>query len=180
MTGNGAVVLLSGGLDSAVCLALNPDAVTLSIDYGQPHAQSELDAAARVAQHYGVEHVRADASLPTLHAPGDASMLVPGRNLVLLSLAAALAEARNLRRVVFGANADDRDGYPDCRREFIDAARAVMPVEAPLLDMSKEQIGALARRLAVPVDMTWSCYYPAAGEPCGTCDACKSRERALP
>ncbi|MBV9665156.1 MAG: 7-cyano-7-deazaguanine synthase, partial [Actinobacteria bacterium] len=131
-----ALVVLSGGLDSTVCLGLarrdadRVDAVTF--DYGQRH-RVELDHAAAVAAHYGVEHLvvpidltgwggsaLTDASIdvPEPTAGGDASIpvtYVPARNLIFLSLAMGIAEARDLDTVYLGVNALDYSGYPDCR-----------------------------------------------------------------
>ncbi len=137
-----AVLLLSGGLDSAVCGAMaraeGRSLVALSFDYGQRH-RAELNAAARVAEHLGVErHVvlpldlrliggsalTADIEVPKGGAPGEAGIpitYVPARNLVFLSLAAGLAEVSGAGEVWIGVNAIDYSGYPDCRPEFISA-----------------------------------------------------------
>lgn len=178
------VVLLSGGLDSAVCLAGLPadthDAVAVAVDYGQPHAEPELGAAARVAAAYGVDLIVFRVELGARWRPDDPAMIVPGRNLALLALANVVREARSFDTVVIGCNADDAENYVDCRREFIEAVRAIFPVEAPLLTATKTEVGRLALELGVPVDLTWSCYYPREDRlPCGECDACKARDRAL-
>ena len=137
-----AVVLLSGGLDSATVLAIarseGHDCHALSVDYGQRH-RAELDAAARIAAAMGaVEHrvMRMDLSPfggsaltdSTIAVPVDGLQAgvipvtyVPARNTVMLSLALALAEARGARDIYFGANAVDYSGYPDCRPEYMDA-----------------------------------------------------------
>jgi 7-cyano-7-deazaguanine synthase len=177
-TPKGAVVLLSGGLDSAVCLALTGYTSCLWVDYGQPHSVQERQAADRVRS-LGEPLYTAKVNLPLEIDRSDSSMYIPGRNLMLLSLAATMS--RLTRRIVIGANADDHDGYPDCRDEFFAAAEPVLGVEIhrPLIRMTKAEIGDLARELGVPIDETWSCYYPAQGEPCGQCDACKHRAKAL-
>jgi len=137
-----AVVLLSGGLDSATCLALALEAgftpVALSFRYGQRHAV-ELDAAALLAASAGVEHVVADLdlrvyggsaltadldvpkhhSVAELAAEGIPITYVPARNTVFLAHALALAEVRGAADVFIGVNAVDYSGYPDCRPEFI-------------------------------------------------------------
>lgn len=177
------VVLLSGGLDSAICLELAPrPVVALAIDYGQPHAASELPRARQIATRAGVELVEACVRIRAVSATqGDPAMYWPGRNLMLLSLAAALAQTRGLKGVVIGANRDDRDGYPDCRAEFFVASAPALGVRviAPLLELTKPEVGQLARKLRLPVEMTWSCYYPTGSEACGACDACTGRARAL-
>jgi 7-cyano-7-deazaguanine synthase len=140
-----AVVLLSGGLDSATVAAIaraEGFAVTgLCVDYGQRH-RVELEAAARVAAQLGVEDLRTirldlraiGGSALTddrLEVPktglGDTIPVtyVPARNTVLLSLALGLAETLGAHDLFFGANALDYSGYPDCRPAFVDAFTAL-------------------------------------------------------
>ena len=136
-----AVVLLSGGLDSATTLAIAREqgfaCYCLSIDYGQRH-RAELAAAARVAAAQGAaEHrlVRLDltgfgGSALTDHSiavpvdgiqPGIPVTYVPARNTIMLSLALAWAEVLGAQDIFFGANAVDYSGYPDCRPEYMRA-----------------------------------------------------------
>jgi 7-cyano-7-deazaguanine synthase len=135
-----AVILLSGGLDSATVLAIARQAGyachTLSLDYGQRHT-AELAAAARVAQSLGaVEHrvlrlglgdfggsALTDASIAVPESPtsGIPVTYVPARNTVMLSLALAWSEVLGSRDIFIGVNAVDYSGYPDCRPEFIAA-----------------------------------------------------------
>jgi len=143
MAGRTAVVLLSGGLDSAVVLGWMRregfDCITLSVDYGQRH-RIELQCAARVAAAAGVkEHLvqRIDlravgGSALTSDQPvpkGESSdgipiTYVPARNTLFLSLALGLAEARGARDIALGINAVDYSGYPDCRGEFLESFAA--------------------------------------------------------
>ena len=142
LSGATAVVLVSGGLDSATVLAMAREAGyachALSLDYGQRH-RAELDAARRVAQALGAvrhEIVRLDlgrfggSSLTdtSIEVPtGDAqpagipSTYVPARNTVMLSLALSWAEALQGTDLFYGANAVDYSGYPDCRPEYVRA-----------------------------------------------------------
>lgn len=135
-----AVVLLSGGLDSATVLAIARDAGyvchALSFDYGQRHT-AELAAAARVARLLGaVEHrvihlglgdfggsALTDAAIDVPETPteGIPVTYVPARNTVMLALALAWAEVLGARDIFIGVNAVDYSGYPDCRPEFIEA-----------------------------------------------------------
>jgi len=135
-----AVVLLSGGLDSATVLAIARAAGwqcrALSVDYGQRH-RVELEAAARVARALGAEEhrvARVDLGLfggsaltdsaiavPTQPSAGIPVTYVPARNTVFLSLALAYAEVSEADAVFTGANAVDYSGYPDCRPEFMAA-----------------------------------------------------------
>jgi 7-cyano-7-deazaguanine synthase len=208
-----AVVILSGGLDSTVCLAeavhAHESVIALSINYGQRHS-IELERATAIAQHYGVEHIEqrldlsawggsalTDASIdvPTaaVAATGPAIPItyVPGRNLIFLSLAVALAEARGASTVYIGVNALDYSGYPDCRPEFIESFRATaalalrvgvegaaVAIATPLLDLSKADIVRRGVELDAPLALTWSCYR-GVDRPCGDCDSCVLRAKGF-
>ena len=135
-----AVVLLSGGLDSAVCLAIARSSgfscFALSCDYGQRHAV-ELEAARKMASLLGAEEhrvVRLDlaglrgsalidpgVAVPTQISAGIPVTYVPARNTILLGIALAWAEVLEARTLFIGVNAVDYSGYPDCRPEFIAA-----------------------------------------------------------
>ena len=135
-----AVVLLSGGLDSATCLAIARaqgfEPLCLSIDYGQRHA-IELERAKQIAQAAGAPlrivslDLRAIGGsaltdeIPVPKAPeavsGIPTTYVPARNTIFLSLALGLAEVVGARDIFIGVNAIDYSGYPDCRPEFIRA-----------------------------------------------------------
>lgn len=144
-----AVVLLSGGLDSATVLAIAQEQgftpVTLTFRYGQRHA-AEIDVAARLAKKAGIKrHVVADIDLRAFGGSAltadidvpkhrsDAEIgegipitYVPARNTVFLSYALALAETTKAMDVFIGVNALDYSGYPDCRPEFVAAFETVM------------------------------------------------------
>jgi len=135
-----AVILLSGGLDSATVLALARAAGTecyaLSVSYGQRH-QAELNAAARIALAQGarehrIMHVNlgriggsalTDPSIDVPTTPGEGIPVtyVPARNTIMLSLALAWAEVLKATEIHIGVNAVDYSGYPDCRPEFVAA-----------------------------------------------------------
>jgi 7-cyano-7-deazaguanine synthase len=140
-----AVVLLSGGLDSATAAAWAIDQgyrlSALSVDYGQRH-RCELDSARAVARSLGItDHVVSrvdlaafggsalvDATIDVPKGRADAEIgqgipttYVPARNTVFLALALAMAETRGAEAIVLGVNAIDYSGYPDCRPEFLDA-----------------------------------------------------------
>ncbi|HKD61692.1 MAG TPA: 7-cyano-7-deazaguanine synthase QueC [Terracidiphilus sp.] len=141
---NRAVCLLSGGLDSATCLAIarhqNYESYCLSFDYGQRHA-IELRAAARVAEHLGAKEHRivaldlrafgGSALTANIDVPKHRNELemgngipvtyVPARNTIFLSFALAYAEVVRASAIFIGVNAIDYSGYPDCRPEFIHA-----------------------------------------------------------
>lgn len=135
-----AVILLSGGLDSATVLALaraaGIECYALSVSYGQRH-QAELHAATRVAHALGVREHRimhvnlgriggsalTDLSIDVPTTPGEGIPItyVPARNTIMLSLAMAWAEVVKATEIHIGVNAVDYSGYPDCRPEFIAA-----------------------------------------------------------
>ncbi|MEF3082656.1 7-cyano-7-deazaguanine synthase QueC [Luteimonas sp. SMYT11W] len=134
-----AVVLLSGGMDSAAVIAIAQeqgfDVHALSVRYGQRHT-SELDAAARVAAAMGVTvHKTVDVDLrsiggsaltddidvPEAGGAGIPVTYVPARNTIMLSLALGWAEVLGAADIFCGVNAVDYSGYPDCRPEFVDA-----------------------------------------------------------
>ena len=134
-----AVVLVSGGMDSAVTLALalerGLDCYALSVSYGQRHS-AELVAAAELASVQGaIEHkvvivdlrsiggsaLTADIDVPESPSTGIPVTYVPARNTIMLSIALGWAEVLGAREIFCGVNAVDYSGYPDCRPEFIDA-----------------------------------------------------------
>jgi 7-cyano-7-deazaguanine synthase len=139
-----AIVLVSGGLDSATCLAIarheGYDCYALSFDYGQRH-RAELDAARQVAQSLGVTAHKviklglADIGgsaltdkaidVPVTPSEGIPVTYVPARNTVFLALALGWAEVLGACDIFIGVNAVDYSGYPDCRPEFIRAFETV-------------------------------------------------------
>lgn len=140
MSDKKAVILLSGGLDSATVVAMaraeGYACYTMSFDYGQRH-RAELQAAARVSRDLGaIEHkviglnldgmggsALTDSSIAVPEAPteGIPVTYVPARNTVFLSLALGWAEVLEARDIFIGVNAVDYSGYPDCRPEFVEA-----------------------------------------------------------
>lgn len=135
-----AVVLLSGGLDSATVLAMARQqdyaCYALSVDYGQRH-HAELAAAARVAKALGAAEHRvinidltafggsaltdSKIAVPEIESAGIPLTYVPARNTIMLSLALAWAEVLQSQDIFFGVNAVDYSGYPDCRPEYVAA-----------------------------------------------------------
>ena len=219
-----ALVLFSGGQDSSVCLAWALERCahveTVGFDYGQRHA-AELTARQRVraelarrfpawASRLGEDHVidiRAfgaigETALTSERAievtdRGLPSTFVPGRNLVFLTYAAALADRRGLTHLVGGMCETDYSGYPDCRRDTLDALeRAInlgmdraFTIETPLMLLSKAQTWGLADQLGgheltqLIVEESHTCYlgdrthrHPW-GHGCGACPACLLRAR---
>lgn len=207
-----AIVLLSGGLDSATAaaqaIADGYELIALSLHYGQRH-ERELLAAKRVAAHLGIkEHFVMDVNLAqwggsaltdqTVDVPTDGIQpqlipitYVPGRNTVFLAIALSLAEAKGASAIYLGINAVDYSGYPDCRPAYLEAVQHLATLSskaglegkapklvAPLVMDSKVDIVHRALRLGIPIHLTWSCYQ-GDNEPCGRCDSCRIRDRAL-
>jgi len=141
-----AVVLLSGGLDSATVLAIaraeRRDCIALSFAYGQRHeielaAARRVVAAASVAEHvvypldlrqFGASALTDDIDVPKdqVGKSGIPITYVPARNTIFLAVALGLAEAREAGEIWLGVNAVDYSGYPDCRPDFIDAFQQVI------------------------------------------------------
>lgn len=195
-TRTSAVVLLSGGLDSAVALAETAKThrtFALLVDYGQRNGDVELVAARKLAGHFGVVAVGVRVEFPSgaralaqRGGDGVSPHYVPGRNAVLVSLALSSAESLHAERVVIGVTAEDRHGFPDCRPGYFAAWRSLASVGmarspeivTPLASLSKGDVVRRAVALSVPLDLTWSCY--AAGPaPCRTCGACVVRARGF-
>ncbi len=222
-TANTALVLLSGGQDSAVCLAWALDRYarveTVGFDYGQRHA-AELKARqivrrklARLApawgERLGPDHrlnIRAFGAIGETAMTGERaievtdrglpSTFVPGRNLVFLVYAAALADRRGLEVLVGGMCETDYSGYPDCRRDTLDALQTTLnlgmardfAIETPLMRLTKAETWGLAKRLGgealvgLIVADSHTCYLNERtphgwGAGCGHCPACELRAK---
>lgn len=197
-----AVVLVSGGLDSATVLAIARaegfETFGLAVDYGQRH-RSELDAARRVCAAQGSTlkilplNLRAiggsaltdNIDVPEEETTGIPVTYVPARNTVMLSLALGYAEVLGANDLFIGVNAVDYSGYPDCRPEFIESFEAManqatkaavegarLTVHAPLIQLTKAQIIQRGGELGVDYADTVSCYQ--ADEAGRACGKCDS------
>jgi 7-cyano-7-deazaguanine synthase len=221
---DGALVLFSGGQDSTVCLAWAlaryPRVETVGFDYGQRHLiemQARQTVRAGIVERFpqwagrlGEDHVldiggfgavaqsalTADRAIE-MTGRGLPSTFVPGRNLVFFTYAAALADRRGLRALVGGMCETDFSGYPDCRRETLDAMEKALNlgmerdfrIETPLMRLTKAQTWALAKGLGgealveLTLTETHTCYRGERGEMhawghgCGDCPACDLREK---
>ena len=202
-----SVIILSGGLDSTVGLyaerARAQRVLAVSFDYGQRH-RKELEFAAATCARLGVEHVvvnlsvltalmsrsalTSDVEVPDGHY-AEASMtstVVPNRNMIMLSIAAAVALTNKCGHVVYGAHAGDHDIYPDCRPQFVEALALALTrcdyspleLEAPFVEMTKADIVSLGAQLDVPFADTWSCYRGQDAH-CGRCGTCVERREAF-
>ena len=217
-----ALVLFSGGQDSATCLAWALERFerveTVGFDYGQRHA---VEMAARLKVRGGMPGVLPDLAsrmgpdhivdLTGFGAIGETAMttdraievgarglpttFVPGRNLIFLTAAAALADRRGLDVLVGGMCETDFSGYPDCRRETMDAMERALslgldkrvPIQTPLMWLTKAQTWALSDEIGgtalveLIVEESHTCYlgdrthHHAWGYGCGQCPACELR-----
>lgn len=214
-----AIVLLSGGQDSTTCLywalARFSDVRAVSIFYGQRH-ERELDAAEKIAHGAGVPHCVLAA--PVLSHIGDSALVdparaiagsgghadrempqglptsfVPGRNLLFLTLATAIAVREGASDIVTGVCQTDYSGYPDCRRDFIDSLEKTlglaMPssagpfhIHTPLMNLTKAETVKLAKQLG---DKAWAALsqsvtcYEGQHPGCGKCPACELRAKGF-
>ena len=197
-----AVILLSGGLDSATVLAMATDlgfaCYALSVNYGQRHS-SELIAAKNVAaansvelktieldlRTFGGSALTDDIDVPEEEGEGIPVTYVPARNTIMLSLALAWAEVLGADDIFIGVNAVDYSGYPDCRPEFINAYEEManlatkagvvghrLTIHTPLIDLSKADIICQGITLGVDYSITVSCYQ--ADEEGRACGVCDS------
>jgi 7-cyano-7-deazaguanine synthase len=199
---------LDSSTSAAQAIADGYELIALSFNYGQRH-ERELVAAKWVAEHLGIkEHFVVNVNLAqwggsaltdqAVDVPTDGVQsgvipitYVPGRNTVFLAIALSLAEAKGAEAIYLGINAVDYSGYPDCRPEYLEAVQHLATLSskaglegnapklvAPLVMNSKVDIVHRALQLDVPIHLTWSCYQGEA-EPCGLCDSCRIRDRAL-
>lgn len=202
-----SIILLSGGLDSVVSLALVKDVtLALTFDYGQKSAAKEIEASAAIARHYGLEHkvikldwlkdithtaLCSDEEVPTGEAlknevESAKSVWVPNRNGLFLNIAGAFADAEGYTSIIIGANKEEAQTFPDNTKEFIERVNAefefstrVQPkVVAPLIDCDKVEIVRLALENNVPLELLNSCY-ASTQKHCGKCESCVRLKRAL-
>jgi len=210
-----SIVLLSGGLDSTVNLKRALDAggaVALTVDYGQRAARREKEAAAAMCARYDIPHqiirlpwlaritdnalVDKTKSLPRpeidrLDAPraakrNAASVWVPNRNGIFLSVAAAFAESLGAHTVVAGFNAEEAAAFPDNSLEFLRvfngalrfSTRARVRVKSYTIRKRKADILRLGFRIHAPLDLVWCCYDDKRAM-CGTCESCLRFLRAV-
>ena len=210
-----SLILLSGGIDSTLMLAMaksqGHECLALSFDYGQRH-RIELEAAAVIADYYHTHHkiISIDPNafsltslVNNIDVPKDRTYqeicngipntYVPARNTLFLAYATGQAELLNADEIYFGANADDRSAYPDCRYEFVDAFNHLLSyatkqsvigkkptIITPLITWDKARIIQEGIKYHIPFEKTHSCYDPTPeGSACKRCDACQLRQRAF-
>ncbi|HQI81489.1 MAG TPA: 7-cyano-7-deazaguanine synthase QueC [Deltaproteobacteria bacterium] len=203
-----AVILLSGGMDSAVLLAWavkrHGTVHTLNFNYGSKHSRKEIAMARLLAQNCGAVFTEVDLpffgtlftsslllsgeEIPDgpYRADSISSTVVPFRNGIMLSVAAGYAETHAIPLVLIASHAGDHPVYPDCTNDFIEAmSRAAtlgtfagVRIEAPFAGLDKRAIARIGRDMGVDFTRTWSCY-KGLDLHCGTCATCLERKYAL-
>lgn len=203
-----ALVILSGGMDSATVLAyaktIHEEVETLTFNYGSKHNERENRSAVDLSDHFQVKNqivklpfvnelfksdlLKSGGEIPEGHY-ADVSMkrtVVPFRNGIMLSIAAGYAESIGAKAIYLGAHAGDHAIYPDCRPEWTQAmAKAILlggygevALLSPFVEITKAAICRLGAKLMVPFEKTYSCYK---GEEkhCGKCGTCVERKEAF-
>ena len=210
MKSDKALVILSGGQDSTTCLAQasrdygQGNVACITFHYGQRHGL-EVEVAQKIAAHFGVtdhqvirldwyRQVTTNALLEHDVAIGKAAddacpnTVVDGRNMQFLLVAAIYAKRRMIRDIITGVCETDFSGYPDCRDIFIKSCNVTLNlamdygfrVLTPLMELTKEEIWALADRLGIfeyVAENTLTCYNGILGRGCGACPSCVLRQR---
>lgn len=203
-----SVAIFSGGMDSTVLLSdlqsQGKEVLAISFNYGQRHIK-ELESAAKITQKLKIQHSIIDVSgfaklasnssltnsemtVPEGHYSSSSMQVtvVPNRNMVFLSIAAAYALNNDCREIAYGAHSGDHHVYADCRPVFVKAMQEALrlcdtiPVDlyAPYLNISKAEICKRGGMLAAPLELTWSCYKGLESH-CGKCGTCVERKEAF-
>ena len=203
-----AIVLLSGGIDSATALywALNQGYTVRAITYKYTsRPRGELEATRKIARRAGVDCLEIDlpflktaknimeenpAAFKGIKVPEG---YIPTRNLIFYTLAAYIAEILDANFIIGGHLKTDSIGFPDATPKFFQAIEQLINdarldnsvsdsdrirLLMPFIQKTKSDIVKMARELGVPLELTWSCYYDGA-QPCGECESCLEREDAL-
>ncbi len=201
-----ALLIYSGGMDSTTMLHEFRQEIALAVNfsYGANHNAQEARCAREQCAALGIELIEIDLAfmgryfnsallsgadaIPTGEYDADnmAATVVPFRNGIMLSIAAGLAESRNLDTVMIANHSGDHHIYPDCRPEFISAIQEAISagsggkvrLSAPYTSLNKTEIARHGLRLGVDYSRTYSCY-KGTDTPCGECATCREREEAL-
>ncbi len=209
-----SIVLLSSGLDSTVAFKeafdMCDEVLCVTFDYGQRAAGREIEFAAAICRQFGVGHIiiglpwyrnfrgalTGRGEIPKLKSSDldntevtektAEQVWVPARNVVFLSIGAALAENHRYDIIVTGFDAEEAATFPDNSPEFVEIFNRMLTtgtltkpeVYTPLISMSKTEIVRRGLEIGAPLEWSWSCYQ--GGErPCGECESCLRRARAF-
>lgn len=198
-----SIILLSGGLDSLMCLALAKEEynceLALTFDYGQKAFEREKVASEKICKYYGLEHkvikldflkeITQTSLVSDDEVPQDYDMKavwVPNRNGLFLNIAASYADSYGYDYIIIGANKEEGETFPDNTLEFAQRVEKTFEystlkqpkVLVPLISMDKDDIIQKAIELKVPLELSHSCYL--GGEKnCGKCESCLHLMKAL-
>lgn len=207
---NNAVVLLSGGLDSLVGLDYSIKHLNLNLklaltfDYGQKSAEQEIKASKKICNYYKIEHkiikldwlkeitktsLVSDGNIPDGNfgtQDSSSSVWVPNRNALFLNIAASFCDSEKYNYIIFGANKDEANNFPDNTIEFCNSINELFTtstlakpqVIAPLINYGKDDIVKIAVEDSVPLEYVRSCYN-SGDKNCGKCESCYHLKKAL-
>lgn len=212
---NNAIILLSGGLDSVVSLAIAKrqynEIFSLTFNYGQKSFSAEKIAAQKIAEYYNIKNevitldwlskistssLNTTDNVPQINSKDldnleiaentAKAVWVPNRNALFVNIAACYAEAKNYNTIILGANKEEGETFKDNSVEFINAinnslknsVNQTIKLNAPLIEMTKEDIVNQGIKLNVPFDLIYSCYN-SEKKHCGKCESCQRLKRAL-
>ena len=197
-----AVLIYSGGMDSTVLLYKYRKEIKLAVTftYGARQDEEQTACAKENCELLGIDHLIIPLEFmgkyfrSSILKGGDdvphgsyndenmKSTVVPFRNGIMLSIAAGLAESRDLDTVLIANHAGDHTIYPDCRPEFIEAmgsaVNAGIKIVSPFCDITKRDIALIGKEEGVPFEKTYSCY-EGRHKHCGVCGTCVERKEAL-
>lgn len=205
-----SIILLSGGLDSVISLALLKEkyniTTALTFNYGQNAFQKELEVSKKLAEYYNLEHIIIDLpwlnkiSTSTLNQDKEIptgknieeikesskSLIVPNRNALFINIAGSIAEAKNYKYIIIGANEEESHNFKDNSKSFIKAINLSLrnstenevEVLAPLINYTKQEIVKKGIEVNAPFELIHSCY-KGKGKHCGECESCLRLKRAL-
>ncbi len=203
-----SIILLSGGLDSLVALGFKKEELgidlALTFDYGQKSAMAEIKSSQEICKYYGISHkvikldwlkeitqtaLVADKNIPAENlgtAESAKSVWVPNRNGLFLNIAASFADSFGYDYIIFGANKDEGQTFPDNTEEFreniskvFESSTLVHPkVIAPLINCTKSDIVRIAAEKRIPLELVRSCYNSGTKH-CGKCESCRHLKKAL-
>ena len=204
-----SIILLSGGLDSIISLALFKEkyniTTAVTFNYGQKAAKKEIETSKKISAFYKLEHIIIDLpwlneiSTSTLNQNKDIptsnnietienskSLIVPNRNALFINIAASIAEAKDFKYIIIGANKEESHNFKDNSKNFIEAINLSLKnstenevqVLAPLINYDKKQIVEAGIKENVPFNLIHSCYKNK-DKHCGLCESCLRLKRAL-
>ncbi len=200
------LILYSGGMDSTTALCKFRDKIKLAIsfNYGSKHNEQEIKYAKINCKKLSIPHeiinidfneigiksnlLKSGGAIPknSYDKENMGKTIVPFRNGIMLSIAAAIAESWGCKVILISNHSGDHEIYPDCRPEFIENMNKALEsgtseriqIYAPFTDLSKREIAEIGKRLNVDYSLTYSCY-EGSEIPCGKCATCRERIEAL-